>query len=137
MSEYIEKGGLIEDGDEYISRINKETIKSSFISNLDTNGTIRIIKQDGKELGENELVGTGMTLEVTKDEEKIELKIVVMGDLNGDGKVTATDLSTLNQTILKLVKLENEYKIAADLDENDNLTATDLSTINKILLKIL
>lgn len=126
-----------EDGDEYISRINKETIKSSFISNLDTNGTIRIIKQDGKELGENELVGTGMTLEVTKDEEKIELKIVVMGDLNGDGKVTATDLSTLNQTILKLVKLENEYKIAADLDENDNLTATDLSTINKILLKIL
>lgn len=126
-----------EDGDKYISRVVKETTKQSFISNLDTNGTIRIIKQDGNELGENELVGTGMTLEVTKDEEKIELKIAVMGDLNGDGKVTATDLSTLNQTILKLVTLENEYKIAADLDENDNLTATDLSTINKMLLKIL
>lgn len=69
--------------------------------------------------------------------EKIELTVAVSGDLNGDGKVTATDLSTLNQTILKLVKLENEYKIAADLDENDKITATDLSTLNKILLKIL
>lgn len=126
-----------EDGDKYISRVNKETTKQSFISNLNTNGAIRIIKEDGTELGENELVGTGMTLEVTKDEEKIELKIAVMGDLNGDGKVTATDLSTLNQTILKLVTLENEYKIAADLDENNQLTATDLSTINKILLKLL
>lgn len=126
-----------EDGDKYISRINKETTKASFISNLDTNGTIRIIKPDGTELEENELVGTGMSLEVTKDKEKIVLKIAVMGDLNGDGKVTATDLSTLNQTILKLVTLENEYKIAADLDENDKITATDLSTINKILLKLL
>ena len=126
-----------EEGDKYISRVEKETTKQAFISNLDTNGTIRVIKEDGSELGENELVGTGMTLEVTKDEEKIELKIAVMGDLSGEGKVTATDLSTLNQTILKLVTLENEYKIAADLDENDNLTATDLSTLNQMVLKLL
>lgn len=126
-----------EDGDIYISRVEKETTKQSFIDNLDTNGIIRIIKEDGTELSEDELIGTGMTLEVTKDEEKIELKIAVMGDLNGDGSVTATDLSTLNQTLLKVATLENEYKIAADLDENDNLTATDLSTINKMVLKIL
>ena len=126
-----------EEGDKYISRVEKETTKQAFISNLDTNGTIRVIKEDGSELGENELVGTGMTLEVTKDEEKIELKIAVMGDLSGEGKVTATDLSTLNQTILRLVTLENEYKIAADLDENDNLTATDLSTLNQMVLKLL
>lgn len=126
-----------EDGDKYISRVEKETTRQAFINNLDTNGTIRVIKEDGSELGENELVGTGMTLEVTKDEEKIELKIAVMGDLSGDGKVTATDLSTLNQTILRLVTLENEYKIAADLDENDTLTATDLSTLNQMVLKLL
>ena len=126
-----------EEGDKYISRVEEETTKETFINNLKTNGTIRVIKEDGTELEENELVGTGMTLEVTKDEEKIELKIAVMGDLSGDGKVTATDLSTLNQTILEIVTLENEYKIAADLDENDNLTVTDLSTLNSMLLKIL
>ena len=126
-----------EEGDKYISRVEKETTKEEYINNLETNGTIRILKPDGTELGENELVGTGMTLEVTKDDEKIELQIAVTGDLSGDGKVTATDLSTLNQTIQKLVTLENEYKIAGDTDENESITATDLSTINKMLLKIL
>lgn len=126
-----------ENGDNYISRVEKETTKEKFVSNLKTNGTIRILKHDGKELGENELVGTGMTLEVTKDKEKIELQIAVMGDLDGNGKVTATDLSTLNQTILKIVTLENEYKIAGDLDENEKISATDLSTLNKMILGIL
>lgn len=126
-----------EDGDEYISRVVRNTTKETFISNLETNGTVRILKQDGTELGENELVGTGMTLEVTKDEEKIELQIAVMGDLSGEGKVTATDLSILNQTIIGEITLKDEYKIAADFDENNNLTATDLSVLNQMLLGIL
>lgn len=126
-----------EEGDKYISRIKAETTLKDYINNLNTNGIIKVIKEDGTELTENEYVGTGMTLTVTKDEEKIELKIAVMGDLDGSGTITATDLSTLNQTILKIVTLENEYKIAADLDENDNLTATDLSTLNQMLLKVL
>lgn len=121
-------------GDKYISRVVKETTKANFIYNLDTNGKVRILKEDGTELKDGELVGTGMTLEVTKDKEKIELKIAVSGDVSGDGKVTVTDLSTINQTVLGVVKLENEYKIAADLDENDNITVTDLSTENKMIL---
>ena len=125
------------EGDKYISRITKETKLKDYINNLKTNGEIIVTKEDGTKLTDDEYVGTGMKMLVTKDDEKIELTVAVSGDLNGDGKVTATDLSTLNQTILKLVKLENEYKIAADLDENDKITATDLSTLNKILLKIL
>ena len=124
-------------GDKYISRITKETKLKDYKNNLKTNGEITVTKEDGTKLTEDEYVGTGMKLIVTKDEEKIELKIAVSGDLNGDGKITATDLSTMNQTILKTIKLENEYKLAADLDENDNITATDLSTLNKMLLKIL
>ena len=126
-----------ENGDKYISRVTKETSLKDYINNLKTNGTIKVTKEDGTQLTEDELVGTGMTLIVTKDNEKIELKIAVSGDLNGDGKVTATDLSTLNQTVLKIVTLKDEYKIAADLDENDNITATDLSTENKMVLKLI
>lgn len=121
-------------GDKYISRVVKETAVENFKYNLDTNGKIRVLKEDGTELKDGELVGTGMTLEVTKDKEKIELKIAVSGDVSGDGKVTVTDLSTMNQTVLDVIKLENEYKIAADLDENDNITVTDLSTENKMIL---
>ena len=76
-----------EDGDKYISRITKETKLKDYINNLKTNGEITVTKEDGTKLTEDELVGTGMTLIVTKDNEKIELKIAVSGDLNGDGKV--------------------------------------------------
>lgn len=123
--------------DKYISRIEKETTKEKIISNIETNGTIKIVKEDGTELNNNEIIGTGMMLEVTRYDEKIELKIAVMGDLSGDGKVTAQDLSTVNKSILEILTLENEYRIAADLDENDELTASDLSTVNKMVLGIL
>lgn len=124
-------------GDKYISKISQETTKQAFIHHLSTNGEIRILKHDGSELQDGEFVGTGMTLEVTKDEEIITLKIAVDGDLDGNGKVTATDLSTLNQTLLKLISLEDEYFLAADLDDSKKLTATDLSTEIKILIKLI
>lgn len=123
--------------EKYISRVEKEITRQEFTNNLKTNGTIKIIKQNGEELGEKELVGTGMILQITKGQEKIELKIAVNGDVSGDGKVTAQDLSTINKAILKTIILEDEYKIAGDLDENEKITATDLSTINKMVLKML
>lgn len=127
-----------QEGDKYISRITKETTLEDFIGNLETNGDIvQVIKQDGQLLADGEFVGTGMKLVITKGTETIELKIAVKGDLSGDGKVTATDLSTLNQTILKTVTLQNEYRVAGDLDENNDITATDLSTLNKMILKII
>ncbi len=126
-----------EDGDKYISRVQRETTKEEFISNLDTNGDITILKADGTQLGENELVGTGMTLVVTKDDEKIELKIAVMGDVDGNGKVTISDFATINKVLAKISTLKNEYKIAGDLDENGNITISDFATINKILAKLI
>ena len=44
-----------------------------------------------------------MILQVSNEKEKLEFKIAVMGDLSGDGKVTAQDLSTINKSILKNV----------------------------------
>ncbi len=127
-----------EEGDKYISRIIKETTLKEYISNLDTNADIvQVVKQDGQALTENEYVGTGMKLILTKDNETIELKIAVRGDLSGDGKVTTQDLSDINKAVLKTYTLENEFRIAGDMDENGEISVTDLSDINKMLLKIL
>lgn len=124
-----------EEGDKFISRVKAATTLEDYRNNLKTNGTIKVIKQDGTELGDEEFVGTGMTLQVTKDEEKIELQIAVMGDLDGNGKITATDLAMINQTVLGETELENEYALAGDFDENKKFTATDLAQLNQILLE--
>lgn len=60
-----------------------------------------------------------------------------MGDLDGNGLVTVTDLSGVNQTILKTIKLEGAVFKAADLDDNNEITVTDLSGINQKILKVI
>ena len=124
-----------EDGDIYLDKIQPETTLKQLMESCDTNGIISVIDKNGKEITEDKIVGTGMKIKVTRHEQQIQLTAVVMGDLDGDGKVSAVDLSTLNQAILKDTKLgELEFK-AADLDDNIKLTATDLSTINNTILK--
>lgn len=127
--------GKNEDGDIYLDKIQPETTLKQLMENCDTNGIISVIDRNGKEITKDEIVGTGMKIKVTRYEQQIQLTAIVMGDLDGDGKVSAVDLSTLNQAILKDTKLgEVEFK-AADLDDNIKLTATDLSTINNTILK--
>ena len=123
-----------EQGDIYLDKIEPNTTLKDFIANCDTNGDITVINSEGQELSDDDLVGTGMTMKVKRYDEEITLTLVVMGDLDGDGKVTAVDLSTLNQAILKTAKLKDAEFKAADLDDNKKLTATDLSTINDTIL---
>lgn len=126
---------VYEQDDKYISKIDAETTVAEFKNNLETNGNINIEKTDGTEVNDEDFVGTGMKLKITKDEEEIILIISVTGDISGDGKITITDLSELNQVLLETKTLENEYKIAADLDENDKITITDLSQLNQSILE--
>ena len=125
---------IYEDGDIYLDKIEPNTTVKELTENSDTNGLITVIDAEGNELEGDDLVGTGMTIKVRRYQEEITMTAVVMGDLNGDGIVTATDLSALNQTILKLTTIEGAVFMAADLDDNDKLTATDLSTINNAIL---
>lgn len=120
----------------YISRVNRETTKTEFIKNLNTNGNVKIFLEDGTELNEDNFVGTGMKVQIDMYGETKEFYIVVMGDFSGDGKVTAQDLSTINKAILKILDLDEISTLAGDIDENEKLTATDLSEVNKILIKV-
>ena len=122
-------------GDIYLDKIQPETTLKQLMENCDTNGIISVIDKNGKEITEDEIVGTGMKIKVTRYGQQIQLTAVVMGDLDGDGKVSAVDLSTLNQVLLKIIQINGAEFKAADLDDNKKITATDLSTINNTILK--
>ena len=77
-----------------------------------------------------------MTIKVTRYDEEIILTAVVMGDLDGNGKITATDYSILNHTILGINELNGAYFEAADLYEDDKITASDMSILNKVILGV-
>lgn len=125
-----------EDGDIYLDKIVPETSLSEFINNCDTNGKITVINKNGQTLSSEDLVGTTMTIKVTRYDEEIILTAVVMGDLDENGKITATDYSILNHALLGINELNGAYFKAADLYEDDKITASDISILNKAILGV-
>ena len=59
-----------------------------------------------------------------------------MGDTDGDGYATATDMSDMKDVILKTKNLEGAKFKAADIDDTKKVTSTDLSDINRAILKL-
>ena len=63
-----------------------------------------------------------------------EYTVVVLGDVDGNGQVTITDLAKLCLHYIGKEELVGAYKEAADLDNNNEITITDLAKLELILV---
>ena len=118
-----------------ITKVSPETMSAEFLSKIDTNGQMKVVNARGEEITDTSLVGTGYKLQVTFKGEVHTYEIAVRGDLDGNGKITTTDLSIINQQILHKIELTGIRAKAADTDYNGRLTTTDLSMINQAVLR--
>ena len=125
-----------EDTSRYLYKINSKTTLNNFIANCQTNGDISIYKKDGTLLGNNEFVGTEMILKVRKGQEEISMIIAVIGDTDGNGQVTPTDLADTIQEALDLNILNKVQILATDINEDRKITPTDLAEMIKLTLKL-
>ena len=119
----------------YIDRIAEGTTVKTFKDNIivTEGANIEILGLDGIALSDNDLVGTGMTLKITKDSKEIRVSIVVIGDIDGDGKLATNDLDReLDMVVDRQIKnekilTEELMKMAADLDfDGIGATANDI-----------
>lgn len=108
--------------------IKPGTKVEKFKSNIIGTG-IQVFNQSGTELTTGQIVGTGMTMKSGSE----TYTLIISGDLNGDGQVSATDLSKIKQHLIELRLLEGAYLEAADVDADENVTITDLSRIRKAM----
>ena len=95
-------------------------------------------------------VGTGSTIEISKEIEVIPeggtepeketiaevLTIKISGDVNGDGKVSSTDLSILKQYIMEEQTLEGIYLEVADINGDGDVSLTDLSLMKQQMVSL-
>ena len=93
-------------------------------------GDVKIFNRQGQELRKENIVGTEMILKV---DEK-DYKLIVEGDITGDGKIDITDLSLINRHRLGKEELEGIYFEAGDVDENGIIGFEDLVQANRYRL---
>ena len=85
-----------------------------------------------KDISNNDL-GTGTTVKIDNK----EYKIIKIGDVNGDGRVTAKDATQILKNVVNLVEFNNEQNIAADVNHDGRSTAKDATLVLKHVVQLI
>ena len=110
----------------YITGVAPETSVSDFLARLGVqNGDAALQAADGS--AKEGLVATGDKVVIAqKGVVKLTYSVVIYGDVNGDGRVSTTDLFLGQRYILHLSDLNAEQTVACDMDHNGNISTVDL-----------
>lgn len=97
-----------------------------------------ITVENGTAVLSAETVGTGVLLEIyaTEGELFASYPLVIYGDVNGDGRISAMDLLAVQKHSLKMISLQDSYLTAADVNRSGSVSAMDLLLVQKHLLKM-
>lgn len=127
-----------EEGINYFTNlIENETVKDvkdNITINSDT-AYVKFYNYNGRELEEDDNVGTGVLIELYNGSGELvkEYYTVQKGDLDGDGKITATDLAKIRRHLAEIEFLKDEFYRAAKIIGEDKITVTDLAKIRRHL----
>lgn len=126
----------------YLVPVNSVKAKIDTQNNMATvipNGTIDdvakllqteiVVKNvNGEILESNDRLGTGCVINDT-------YTVIMLGDINGDGEVLATDALQILKNSTNISNLSGAYLKAADVDDDGNVLATDALTVLKYSTK--
>jgi hypothetical protein len=124
-----------------LTNIHSETKVSDLINLFDESqrNNIYIYNSSNRVINKNKyattLVTTGFKI-ILKDARAYNIDTVyvaIKGDLNSDGYIDASDLSTLQRS---MSSLKNEYFVAADINEDGYIDASDRLLINRKIRQI-
>ena len=119
----------LELNDESIYQLENETLTNAtanttveaFASNFKND--VYVKDAFGKELSLKDKIGTGCVVYDKNSEDKAT--IIILGDVNGDGELNATDYIQIKSFFLSITTLEDFYLTAANIDKQGSIDATD------------
>ena len=123
----------VDEGD--IHKITSGTTASELIEGINEKAYIKVYSGD-QEVSGDTLIGTGMVVKlIIAGQVRDAVTVVVTGDINGDGKITATDVLVMKSYLLQMSTLEGAYATAADLNGDGNVSVTDFVQIKAHILE--
>ena len=142
-SDYISFDNTLKLNEEksYITKIEPGTSVKDFMTKIKYNSEkffVSVKDISGKEISEDELIGTGTTISLKANDSKEELQlftIIIYGDVNGDGNIYATDYVKIKNHIMEVESLSGACIEAADADHDGNIYATDYVKIKNYIMQ--
>ena len=121
----------------YINGINPGTTAATLLNKVSESKNASITNTNGKGLSGNSIVGTNSTITITDTDGKTKYsyKIVIYGDVNGDGNITAGDYVNIKNYLLNKSSLNAIALKGADVNKSGTITASDYVIIKNYILK--
>lgn len=127
--------------DSYISGITIGTTAQAFISNIkgiSNSVTVTITSTDAsgntKTLTDATVLGTNDIITVQSGTDSKSFRVVIYGDINGDGKIDAIDYVKLYKYMMESTNISGSYRIASDINKDGNIDAIDYVKIYKHIM---
>lgn len=123
----------VNEAEKLIEKVPTGMTKQEFLEKIRSTEAIKIYK-NGRELFNNEKVGTGTIVRIGND---TTYTVVVLGDVNGDGELTVVDLAKCKLHTIWKENLTGYYEKAVDFNGDKVVNIVDLSRLKlKLIGKI-
>ncbi len=120
-----------------VTKIEPKTLVSEFKEKIELENLTLVIKDaSGKELIDEDKIGTGSTLTFLKEDntEYDKITVVIYGDVDGDGNVYAADYVKIKNYIMSEGTLSDISMIAADVSRDSKIFANDYVIIKNYIM---
>jgi hypothetical protein len=120
----------------YVSGFTLGTDISKVISNIkskNSSAKVKVYNSSNKEITSGS-VSTGQKLVVKNNGEEVTYNVIVYGDTNGDGKISAQDFAKVKSHLLGATKLTGDSITSADTNKDGKISAQDFAKIKSHLL---
>lgn len=126
---------IVNNEDKIVYRVMPETDVSSFKANFKNPEIIKVYTaEDGEEVADESIIGTGMILENTTNNEKYEISVIA--DLDGDGLISSVELTKEIRHVVGLAdyQLEGIYEKSADLNNDNSVNHIDITILIRYIV---
>lgn len=135
VSEVISKSGYSIHGD-FLVNVGIGDTAINVISKLKATSNaidVEIIRGD-KSIYTEEVLATNDIVKIKNDGKEYTFRIIIYGDANGDGKISAVDYVYIKNYIMGSSGLNGSYKEAADVNKDSKISAVDYVNVKNYIM---
>lgn len=133
--ELVSSSGYTMD-DAYLRGVKGETSYDDVVSSFENSESVVVLDKNGNEVTDDKtIIGTGFKVVYTYDGIAVDyVEVVVLGDINGDGKINSLDYLMAKRAFLNNIDLTSVQLKAASINGGDKVLSSDYLKIKRHFL---